>query len=248
MTSLGKDPGSAPGGSPELIFLHPIGLDQRIYAEVKRDGERALDFPGFGAAPAVDRVTLAGLADYVLGHIKRPVTLVGVSLGGMVAQQVAVREPEAVASLVVACSNATSHPATMAERAAATRAGGMTGVLDTTLERWFTPEALATPGHPGVEYARRRLLDDDPEVFAQYWEAMADHNVAPQLPSITVPATFIAGETDKASSAETLQQMAAAVPHGTFEVIDGPHMLPLERPGEFRAALDRHAARLAQPQ
>ena len=60
----------------------------------------ALDFPGFGAASPVDRVTLAGLADYVLGQISEPVTLVGVSLGGMVAQQVAVREPDAVASLV----------------------------------------------------------------------------------------------------------------------------------------------------
>src|SRR5215469_640543 len=100
---------------PGLIFLHPIGLDHRIYADVRRDGELALDFPGFGAALAVDRVSLAGLADYVLGHIKQPVTLVGVSLGGMVAQQVAVREPDAVASLVVACSSAASHPHTMAE-------------------------------------------------------------------------------------------------------------------------------------
>jgi pimeloyl-ACP methyl ester carboxylesterase len=233
---------------PELIFLHPIGLDQRIYAGVRRDGERALDFPGFGAAVAVDRVTLAGLADYVLGQITEPVTLVGVSLGGMVAQQVAVREPDAVASLVVACSNAVSHPATMAERAAATRAGGMAGILDTTLERWFTPEALATPDHPGVTYARQCLLDDDPELFAEYWEAMGEHNVAAQLPSIKVPATFIAGKTDRASSADTLRQMAEAVPQGTFEVIDGPHMLPLERADEFRVALDRHAGRLARTQ
>jgi pimeloyl-ACP methyl ester carboxylesterase len=235
-----------PNDGPGLIFLHPIGLDGRIYADVQRDGERALDFPGFGAADPVDRVTLAGLADYVLTRISEPVTLVGVSLGGMVAQQVAVREPDAVASLVVACSNAVSHPATMAERAAATRAGGMAGVLDTTLDRWFTPAALATPDHPGVAYARQRLLDDDPEVFAQYWEAMGEHNVADRLPSIKVPATFIAGKADRAASAETLEQMAAAVPRGTFEVIDGPHMLPLEKAAEFRAALDRHAARLAR--
>jgi pimeloyl-ACP methyl ester carboxylesterase len=231
---------------PELIFLHPIGLDQRIYTDVRRDGDRALDFPGFGAAGPVDRVTLAGLADYVLGQISEPVTLVGVSLGGMVAQQVAVREPDAVASLVVACSNAVSHPATMAGRAAATRAGGMAGILDTTLERWFTPQALATPDHPGVTYVRQRLLDDDPEVFAQYWEAMAEHNLAAQLSSIKVPATFIAGQADRASSAETLQQMADAAPRGTFELIDGPHMLPLERAAEFRGALDRHAGRLTR--
>jgi 3-oxoadipate enol-lactonase len=70
--------------------------------------------------------------------------------------------------------------------------------------------------------------------------------VADRLPSIKVPATFIAGKADRASSAETLEQMAAAVPQGVFEVIDGPHMLPLEKAAEFRAALDRHAARLAR--
>ena len=93
-----------------------------------------------------------------------------------------------------------------------------------------------------------RLLDDEPEVFAQYWEAMAEHNVAAQLASIKVPATFIAGKTDRASSAETLQQMADAVPQGAFELIDGPHMLPLEQAAEFRAALDRHASRLTRSQ
>jgi 3-oxoadipate enol-lactonase len=131
----------------------------------------------------------------------------------------------------------------MRERAAATRAGGMEGILDTTLDRWFTPEALAAPGHPGVEYARRRLLDDNPEVFAQYWEAMAGHDVKDQLGSVQVPATFIAGASDQASSLTVLQDMADAVPGGVLRVVAGPHMLTLERPKEFVAALGEHLDR-----
>jgi pimeloyl-ACP methyl ester carboxylesterase len=235
---------SAPDG-PQILLLHPIALDGRIWDGVRPDGAVALDFPGFGTAPPLAKVTMAYLADYVLGHISRPATLVGLSLGGMVAQQVAVREPGAVASLVVACSTSASSPQVMLGRAAATRSGGMGGVLPETLERWFTPEALRAGDHPGVAYARRTLLQDDPEVVAQYWEAMAVHDVTALLPAIGVPATFVAGAADRASSAGTLRQMADAVPGAVLEVIDGPHMLPLERPAEFRAALGRHLARAA---
>jgi 3-oxoadipate enol-lactonase len=229
---------------PQVVFLHPIGLDRHIWADVHVPDAASLDLPGHGGTPAVDRVSLAGLVDYVLAQLTGPATLVGLSLGGMVAQQVALREPAAVTSLVVACSTSASDPTVMLERAAATRQAGMAGVLDTTLERWFTPAALATPGHPGVEYARRRLLADDPEVVAQYWEAMAAHDVRARLPSLKVPATFIAGAADRASSVAVLEGMAEAVPDAVLRVLDGPHMLPLERPREFTEVLSEHLERV----
>jgi 3-oxoadipate enol-lactonase len=221
-----------------ILFLHPIGLDRNVWSDVLLPGATALDFP------AADPVSMAGLVDHVLSQLSGPATLVGLSLGGMVAQQVAVREPAAVTSLVVACSNPASDPRVMRERAAMTRQTGMAGVLDTTLERWFTPEALAADGHPGVEYARRRLLGDDPEVVARYWEAMAEHDVRAQLGSVKVPATFVAGASDRASSLEVLEGMAKAVPGAVLRVVDGPHMLTLERPREFAEVLDEHLDRV----
>lgn len=228
-----------------MLFLHPIGLDRDTWTDVLRPGDRTLDFPGHGSEPPTETVSMAGLVDYVLAHVSARVNLVGLSLGGMVAQQVAVRAPEAVASLVVAAAPAATRREVMAERVKSTREGGMAGDLDTTLARWFTPEALATPGHPGVEYARRRLLADDPEIVARYWQAMGEHDVTSDLPSIAVPTTFVAGSRDAAGGPEKMEPMARAVPGAVLEVIDGPHMLPLEQPGEFRAALDRHLARCA---
>jgi pimeloyl-ACP methyl ester carboxylesterase len=232
------------GGKPLILFLHPIGLDRHVWSDVLVPGSTALDFPGHGMTRATGPVSMAGLADWVLGHISRPATLVGMSLGGMVAQQVAVRAPDAVASLVIACSSAASNPRMMRERAAMTRGNGMAGILETTLDRWFTPQARSTPGHPGVEYARQRLLADDPEIVAQYWEAMAGHDVTAQLSSVNVPVTFIAGAVDKASSLEVLQAMAEAVPGAELQVVDGPHILTLERPREFSAVFARHLNRV----
>lgn len=229
----------------EVILLHPIGLDRRFWADVAPAGALALDFPGFGSTPWEGSISLPGLVDYVSGHIRSRATVMGVSLGAMVSLGVAVRRPELVRSLVVACGGAGGGRAdVMRQRADATRADGMEGVLTTTLERWFTPEALATEGHPGVAYARRRLLDDDPEVFASYWEAMGAHDVRAQLGAITVPVTVIAGTQDRASSVDSLRATAEAIPGAAFEVLEGPHMLPLEQADSFRAAIGRHLDRV----
>ena len=71
----------------------------------------------------------------------------------MVALHLAVRHPQRVRSLLVACTGASADPAVMEQRAADAEALGMAGVLDVTLARWFTPAALAQR----PEHARRRL-------------------------------------------------------------------------------------------
>lgn len=237
---------SASMDGAEVVLLHPIGLDTRFWADVAPAGALALDFPGFGTAPWEGSISLPRLVDYVAGHIRSRATVMGVSLGAMVSLGVASRHPELVRSVVVACGGAGGggRSGVMRERADATRAGGMQGVLATTLERWFTAEALATPGHPGVAYARQRLLDDDPEVFASYWEAMGAFGVGGELGSIKVPVTVIAGAQDRAASVESLRATAEAISGAVFEVLEGPHMLPLEQPDSFRAAITRHLDRL----
>jgi 3-oxoadipate enol-lactonase len=228
---------------PELLFLHPIGLDHQVWSAVLPAGARTLDFPGHGSEPPVDKVSIARLADHVLSHITEPVALVGLSLGGTVALQVALRAPGLVTSLLVACCVAASpNPKGQRERANAFRKG-MQHVVEGTLARWFTKEALATPGHPGVVYARNRLLQDDAEVVASYWEAMANNTAEPNLSTLRMPTTFIAGTHDGGATPDLMDQMVKLVPGSVLEVIDGPHMLPLERPTEFQAALDRHLRR-----
>jgi 3-oxoadipate enol-lactonase len=228
-----------------VVYLHPVGLDRAVWSAVASPEDACLDFPGFGTAPLGGEVTMAALADHVVDRLDQPATLIGLSLGGMVALQAAVRHPEAVASVVVACSTAATNGPALRQRAAATRAGGMDGVLESTLERWFTPAALGQDRHPGVEYARRTLRADDPEVFAAYWEAMADHDVVEELGSIGVPTTAIAGRRDLASPVAGLELIARTVPGAVLEVLDGPHMLPLENPDDFVAAVDRHHQRVA---
>jgi 3-oxoadipate enol-lactonase len=227
-----------------LVLLTPIGLDAGCWERVPLPAVATVKhvFPGFGGRPrALQQPTMASLADEVAASYEGPLALAGVSLGGMVAQHVALRHPARVRSLLVACTGASADPATMAARAANAEANGMTGVLGETLERWFTPAALALhPEHPGVAYARRTLLALQPACFADGWRAIGGHDALARLGAIAVPTTCLAGSADGASPVSRTREISERVPGARLVVLDGPHMMHLERPEEFGAALSEH--------
>lgn len=235
-----------------VVLVHAIGLDAGCWQFTSLPDALAVDLPGHGDRPPPDRpADLGEFADDVVAQLDarvadQPVDLVGLSLGGAVGLHVAHRHPRRLRSLVVACGSAgAARPAAFEQRARAAETTGMAGVLDTTLERWFTPPALAEPDHPGVAYARRRLLANDPRVFADGWRALARHDLTTALPDIPVPVTAVAGTADRAAPVANLRLIADQVPHGRLAVIDGPHMLPLECAARFTRAIEDHLAWVA---
>jgi pimeloyl-ACP methyl ester carboxylesterase len=230
-----------------IVYLHPVGLDGRFWDGVAVAGALTPDLPGFGDTPPAGSLSFAELVDFVAGLLPagEPADIVGLSLGSMVAQHVAIRRPELVRSVVFACGSAAAGAEACLQRAEQTRDSGMEGVLVSTLERWFSPQALATEGHPGVAYARRRLLADDPATFAGYWEAMAEHDLTSSMETVRVPVTVIAATADAAVPVSVMADLADRIPGARLETIDGPHMVPLEDAAGFAALVTRHLERVA---
>jgi len=187
---------------------------------------------------------MAGLADEVVAAHPGPLHLIGVSMGGMVALNAALRHPDRVVSVLVACTGASASPEVMEQRAVAVETGGMAAVLDDTLSRWFTPAALAAaPEHPGVAYARQLLLGLDASAFAAGWRAIATHDTASRLGELAMPVTAVAGGQDRASPASRSEEIAARAPHGRMVVVDdAPHMIQLERPDAMGELIADHLA------
>jgi pimeloyl-ACP methyl ester carboxylesterase len=238
------------GDGPTIYLLHPVGLDGASWAAVSRRLEARfrvvrLDLPGHGGSPRLARSPRVAdyaeaVGDLILRQSGRATAVVGLSFGGMVAQQLALSRPPLVGALALCGCTATFADAVrpmIRARGEAALQGGMGAVVETTLERWFTPAFLAAGGAGAV---RARLESDDPRGWADAWAAMSLHDCQPKLGALRIPVLCLAGEKDLAAAPEAMGAMAAAIPGGRLDVIAGaPHMMQIETPD---AMADRLAA------
>ena len=241
--TLATDTGGV--GRP-MVLIHALGLDRRMWRDVMpmlaaRWRVLAYDLRGHGhAAGAPKPFTLEGLATDlgllldVLG-LER-VGVVGLSLGGAVAQYFTLANPERISALSLVCTMARTQSAFL-ERAVAAEREGMAAQLEPTLRRWFTPATLANAGW-AVEYARDRILSADVANWAASWRALAEIDTEDRLHEITVPTQVIAAELDSSTPPELMRGLAARIPSAEFHVVPGSgHMLSLEKPAELAALL-----------
>ena len=167
--------------------------------------------------------------------------VVGLSLGGMVAQQIAAQQPHRVDRLVLLCTSAHADRQPWTERAAAVRAGGTGAIADAAVGRWLTSRYRLA--HPEVAAGLREMLVSiDDEGYAACCEAIADMDLRPGLSRIQAPTLVIAGAEDPSMPPEQMRAMAAAIAGSRFEVVPGAHVPPLEHPDAVTRLLLEHLA------
>jgi pimeloyl-ACP methyl ester carboxylesterase len=234
-------------GKP-IVLLHPIGLDGTFWARVARGLEANFsvyrpDMPGHGRTTLGERPKTtadyaAEVARFIAERCAKAHAVVGLSFGGMIAQEVALNHGSCLERLVLCGCTATftakARPA-IRERGALAEREGMGAVVQSTLERWFTPGFLASGK---AEAVRHRLETDDPVAWAAAWSAISRHDAQSRLASLRIPTLCIAGERDLAAPVEAMRVMAEAIPGATFQVLSGaPHMMHIESPEALVAAL-----------
>jgi len=229
-----------PPGAPLLILSSSLGTSGELWRPqlaALAGARRVLryDHRGHGGSPVplgpyriadLGRDLLA-LLD-VVGVARADVA--GLSLGGMVAMWVAAHAPDRVRRLALLCTSANfGPPEPWLERAATVRAAGTAAVADAVVARWFTPAFRER--EPGtVAWARNMLIDTPAEGYAACCEAIAGLELAPELDRITAPTLVVAGADDPAAPPDAAQSVAAGIAGSRLEVVDGVHLLNVERP------------------
>jgi len=167
-----------------------------------------------------------------------PVHFVGLSMGGMTGQKLAVRYPEAVKSLVLCDTSAHMPPPEMwDERIALARNGGMAATSDATLARWFTAPFHAA--RPDAIARVRQMIETTPvEGYAGCCMAIRDMNQIADLSRIAAPTCVMVGAEDPSTPVSASELIHGEISGSELVIIeDAAHLSNIEKPEAFNAAL-----------
>jgi 3-oxoadipate enol-lactonase len=175
--------------------------------------------------------------------------LLGISMGGAIAQEVALRAPDRVRTLTL-CATWPGSGRYGAERGRLLAASALRATFEEHLDTLLllTLSERMYENEEGVEYLRGMMLDHPypqrREGFARQAEASGRHDARDRLPSLRMPVHVIGAEHDILVPMWKSRELAELIPGARLTVLDGaPHGLNVERPEEFnRAVLEFLAA------
>jgi pimeloyl-ACP methyl ester carboxylesterase len=236
-------------GSP-LLLLHGAMVDRAYW----RDRLPALavahdviipDLPGHGAAPALDGPTsVVAMAHAVLATLDAlaipAVTVLGHSLGGMIAQELALIAPDRVKALILA--DTWSRPRgyllePVPFRTAYLHLWLRTFPVELIIELMAVGVGIRTPEI--VPYARGTMAryTNERESFLHIWDAATDWDSDARLGGIACPTLIVASDSYPFTSIQS-QRLAAGIPDARLTVLPGTgHWLSWDNPDAFDAAV-----------
>ncbi|MBB5233946.1 alpha/beta fold hydrolase [Deinococcus budaensis] len=244
-----------------VLFLSWLGGSRLGWADVVRElGQdyRALapDHRDTGDSEAcADAFTLADLADDAAAFLRAvaaaPAFVVGLSMGGMVAQHLALRHPELVRGLVLVATTPggrASTPATERGRAALFLPAELPAPERARQALTLMTHPGFTEAHPGALAQAAANAERHPmsaESFRRQFQAIRAHDTTAGLARIQAPTLVLHGEHDDLIPLSNAERLAAGIPGAGLRVYPGTgHMPHLERPADFlrdlRGFLETH--------
>ena len=212
-----------------LVFLPGFMLTAALWDDMRGDLATLgnLQFGDLGRDGSLD-----AMADRILQEVPGKFILFGFSMGGFVAQAIALKAPERVLGLGLL--NTSSRPQS-AQESAATLA--QLALAERTPFKGLTSRALASALHPAratdpalLQRLQAMAVDNGKEVFLRQLSTLRDGSHA-DLDRIDCPTLIVASDADRLRTVEESEEMAKRIPAAHFEIVrDCGHMTPMEQP------------------
>lgn len=236
------------GAGAPLVLLHGLGASSADWEYQVRELSRHFqvivpDFRGHGASDRAGDYRVQRFADdtwRLLDHLEvRAPVLVGHSMGGAVAMQMALDRPGAVPALVLANTLPSFLTDTVGKRAMLWLRLLLMGVLGPRRMSGIMTRRLYPHPHQARLRAKvaRRNARHDRNVYLATIRALTRWSARDRLGELTMPVLVLASEHDYFDGGE-VERFLAALPNGRLQRFAGArHGLPLERPREFNRAV-----------
>lgn len=241
------------GIGPTILLVHGFPLDHSMWVEQIAEFSRdyrviAPDLRGFGGTDgALYSVSMEQFADDLADlldalKVEGSVTFCGLSMGGYIGWQFALRHPKRLARLIQCDTRAAADtPDVAANRlkmADIALRDGPEPVAWAMMPKLFAaPTVERRPDL--VESVRRVVLASSPVAIAAGYRGMATRpDVTALLRTFRIPTLLVVGEHDAITPATEMKTVAEAIPNAKFAMIrEAGHMAPLEKPIEVNAAI-----------
>ncbi|MFF3349863.1 4-carboxymuconolactone decarboxylase [Streptomyces sp. NPDC002779] len=246
-----------PQDAPVLILGPSLGTtwhmwDRQVPELTKQWRVFRFDLPGHGGAPAYPAGSVAELATRLL------VTLdglgvprfgyAGCAFGGAIGVELALRNPERLASLaLIAASPRFGTADEFRQRGVIVRTNGLDPIARSSPERWFT-HGFAGAQPAITDWAVQMVRTTDPGCYIAACEALASFDVRTELTSIGVPTLVLVGSEDQVTGPAEARTLVAGIPDARLAVVPGAsHLVPVEQPAAVTDLLVRHFSTAWQP-
>ncbi len=241
-----------PQGAPWLVMSNSLATDRRVWEPQIHELANKYrvvryDTRGHGASQA-------GTAPYNFGHLTEDVhalfeeleieqaDFIGISLGGMTGLAFAMCAPERVGRLVCCDARASAPDAykSMWENNIANlQEQGIAGLVEPTLERWFTSEFIMAPNNAGSLETVRSMFNATSAIgYEGAARALQNLDMLDGLPSLQCKTLYIVGESDMAAPVAVMQDMADRTPQACLKILpNAAHLSNIEQPDAFNSAI-----------
>ena len=243
---------------PWVTFSHSLGCSRKMWSsqiEALSNTCRVLAYDLRGHGESEADATAGSLALYASDVIAlmdglgiRNSHFVGISVGGMIGQTLALKAPERIASLVLANTTPFMPPAAIPawlQRIDQAKNKGVASLAAPSLERWF-PETFRTGHSDLIASLAKEFANTSVQGYVSCCQAIMTVDTRNELERIACPTLIIAGSQDPGAPAEVLQQLKR-IPNSELLVIEGAgHLSNIDHPEQFTTALksflDRNAS------
>ncbi|MCX5733935.1 MAG: 3-oxoadipate enol-lactonase [candidate division NC10 bacterium] len=241
---------NGPAGAPVVTLSHSLATnlamwEPQVAALASKFRVLRYDTRGHGGtdapAGAYALEQLAEDARALLGELGIERThFVGLSMGGMIGQTLALKHPEIFRSLVL-CDTSSRVPAEARpmwdERIRTAETQGMEPLVEGTIARWFTPSYIA--GHPEVvDPVRAMIRQTPPKGFAGCGHAIKMLDLTDQLPRIGTPTQVVVGEDDPGTPVAASRVIHERIRGSELVILpSAAHLSNIEQPEAFTHAV-----------
>ncbi|GAB0117980.1 bifunctional 3-oxoadipate enol-lactonase/4-carboxymuconolactone decarboxylase PcaDC [Acidisoma sp. 7E03] len=234
-------------GLPPLVLLNSIGTDMGLWDATLPSLRTAfrllrIDTRGHGASDApAGEYSLAELAEDVAAIMAdaglERAAVAGVSLGGMMAMELALRHPARVSALALICTSPAMDRAAWQTRIETVASQGTAAIAEMAVGRFLSPDFRAQ--HPEIADSLMRGIGAQSDAgYAGAGAAIRDMALMDRVPSIAVPTLVVTGERDISTPLEGHgDRLLTAIPGARHAALASAHLPPIEAPAALAAAL-----------